>query len=215
MAKKAQAKTKMVALATIKPNPNNPRTIKGGKLAKLKKSISEFPEMMQMRPIIVDEDYVIIGGNMRLKALEKLGYKEIDPSWVKMIEGLSEEQKKEFVVKDNLNYGEWDWDILLDSWENKTVEDWGLDIPDNKLNAVQIDEKYDNSNCEYPLVPVFDEKYNAVIIICESKTELAYIKSKLNMGGKKKSYKNTHLGESNVIDAKEIIAKDEKDNSKS
>lgn len=114
-------------LKDVKLNKNNPRHITKDKLAKLVKSIREFPEMTGIRPIIVDEDSIILGGNMRYRALKQLGYEDIE---VVQVTGLTEEQKKEFIVKDNLPYGDWDWDELSNSWDVATLEDWGLDIPD-------------------------------------------------------------------------------------
>jgi hypothetical protein len=106
----------------------NPRWITEHELEKLKKSIDEFEKMMEVRPIIVDENWTILGGNMRYKAIEALGMKEIPKSWVQMVEGMNEAQKAEFVIKDNLNYGEWDFDVLKDKYKDRAeeLEDWGL-----------------------------------------------------------------------------------------
>ena len=121
-------------LSQIKPNPNNPRLIKDDKFQKLVKSISEFPEMMEKRPIIcvtdVDGKIYPLGGNMRLKALQELKYKEIPDSWVQMADEWTEEQRKEFVIKDNVGFGEWDWEQLANEWDSEKLEDWGLDLPD-------------------------------------------------------------------------------------
>ena len=119
--------TIQLKLKDVKLNKNNPRHITKDKLAKLVKSICEFPEMTNIRPIIIDEDNVILGGNMRYRALKQLGYEDIE---VVRVTGLTEEQKKEFIVKDNLPYGEWDWEELSNSWDVATLEGWGLDIPD-------------------------------------------------------------------------------------
>lgn len=125
-----------VSLSNISTNPNNPRIIKDGKFKKLVQSIKEFPEMMALRPLIVDENGFILGGNMRREALVELGYTEIQEDWIKTAIGLTEEQKKEFIVKDNLGYGEWDWEALANSWDNVLLDNWGLDIP----NWKQVDE---------------------------------------------------------------------------
>jgi len=116
-------------LSSIKLNPNNPRLIKDEKFKKLCKSIEEFPQMMELRPIIVDEEGVILGGNMRYQALQYLGYKELEDKWVMRASDLTEEQKKEFIVKDNVGFGEWDWDVLANEWDDLPLADWGLDVP--------------------------------------------------------------------------------------
>jgi hypothetical protein len=115
-----------VPINTVKANPNNPRIIKDDKFAKLVKSINEFPQMLKLRPIVVNDDMVVLGGNMRLKACKEAGLKEIPI--IKASE-LTEQQQKEFIVKDNVGYGEWDWSDLANNWDSDQLEDWGLDIP--------------------------------------------------------------------------------------
>jgi ParB-like chromosome segregation protein Spo0J len=110
----------------IKPNPNNPRIIKDDKFKKLVKSIQDFPQMLELRPIVIDENNIVLGGNMRLKACIEAGLKDVP---VKQAKELTEEQKKEFIVKDNVGYGEWDWDDLANNWDAQELTDWGLDIP--------------------------------------------------------------------------------------
>jgi DNA modification methylase len=116
-----------VNIASIKPNPDNPRFVKDSKFKKLVKSIKEFPEMLEKRPIIVDENMVVLGGNMRLKACKSAGLFEV---WIDEATGWSDEKKKEFIIKDNVGFGEWDWDILANEWNPNELEDWGLDLPD-------------------------------------------------------------------------------------
>ena len=113
-----------VKVGKIKNNPNNPRIIKDYKFNKLVKSIKEFPKMLELRPIVVDENNVILGGNMRYKAAVKAGLTEV---YVIQADELTEEQKKEFIIKDNSNFGEWDWDSLANDWEQQELQDWGLD----------------------------------------------------------------------------------------
>ena len=120
-------------LSLIKSNANNPRIIKDEKFMKLCQSISDFPKMMELRPIIVDENNQVLGGNMRLKALKHLGYKEISDSWVKKASELTDEQKKEFIVKDNVGFGEWNFDILSNEWDSEKLTNWGLDLPTQSL----------------------------------------------------------------------------------
>lgn len=121
-------------LTKLKSNPTNPRTIKDEKFKKLVQSLKEFPEMIEKRPLVcvtdVDGKIFPLGGNMRLKALQELDYKEIPDSWVVMADDWTEEKRKEFVIKDNVGYGEWDWDDLANNWDSELLEDWGLDIPD-------------------------------------------------------------------------------------
>jgi hypothetical protein len=120
---------KNIKLSTLKPNPGNPRFIKDEKFKKLCDSIQAFPKMMELRPIIIDEGNIILGGNMRFNALKHLGYKELPVEWVKQANELTEEQKQEFIVKDNVGFGEWDWDILANEWDTEKLEEWGLDLP--------------------------------------------------------------------------------------
>ena len=110
----------------IKPNPNNPRIIKDDKFKKLVKSIQDFPQMLELRPIVIDENNIVLGGNMRLKACIEAGLTDVP---VKQAKDLTEEQKKEFIVKDNVGYGEWDWDDLANNWDEQLLTEWGLDIP--------------------------------------------------------------------------------------
>lgn len=123
----------------IKLNEHNPRDITPEMFEKLKKSIQEFPQMLETRPLVIDENNVVLGGNMRLRALTDLGYEEIP---VQKVEGWSEEQKKEFVVKDNLSYGVWDWELLANSWDAEQLEEWGLEVPD--WETEELEAKEDN-----------------------------------------------------------------------
>jgi DNA modification methylase len=118
-----------VKISKVKANPNNPRIIKNDKFKKLVKSIQEFPEMLKLRPIVVDEDMMVLGGNMRLKASKDAGLKEV---WIEVAEGLTEEQKKEFIVKDNVGFGEWEWDMLANEWDSVQLAEWGLDVWENE-----------------------------------------------------------------------------------
>ena len=115
-----------VKINAIKTNPKNPRLIKDDKFKKLVKSIQEFPQMLELRPIVVDENNIILGGNMRYKACIEAGLKEI---YILKAEDLTEQQKDEFIVKDNVGFGEWDWDVLANEWDTDKLQDWGLDLP--------------------------------------------------------------------------------------
>jgi hypothetical protein len=115
-------------LKDINPNPNNPRLVKDDRFRKLVASIEQFPEMMELRPMIVDENNVILGGNMRYKALKELKRKEIPDSWVKRADELTDDQKRQFIIKDNVGFGEHDWDILANEWDSELLNEWGLDV---------------------------------------------------------------------------------------
>ena len=119
---------KTIKLTSIKPNPDNPRYITEAKFEALKRSIRDFPEMMALRPMVVDEQGVVLGGNMRLKALGELGYEDIPAAWVVRAKDLTEDQRREFVVKDNVSHGEWDWEMLSSTWDEQSLAEWGLDV---------------------------------------------------------------------------------------
>ena len=110
----------------IKPNPSNPRVIRDEKFQKLVKSILEFPQMLEIRPIVVNDDMIVLGGNMRLRACTEAGLKEVP---IIKASDLTPEQQAEFIIKDNLGFGEWDWQMLANDWDTEQLEEWGLDIP--------------------------------------------------------------------------------------
>ena len=119
-------KTEKVKISQVKTNPNNPRLIKDDKFKKLVRSVKEFPEMLEIRPIVVDKDNIVLGGNMRLRACKEAGLKEID---IVKADQLTEKQQREFIIKDNVGFGEWDWDDLANEWEVDELGEWGLDLP--------------------------------------------------------------------------------------
>ena len=124
--KKSYLVMQRAAIGTIIPNPKNPRIIKDDKFKKLVKSIQEFPQMLELRPIVVDGNMVVLGGNMRLKACIAAGLKEVP---IIIADKLTDAQKDEFIIKDNVGFGEWDWDLLANEWEVKDLFNWGVDIP--------------------------------------------------------------------------------------
>jgi DNA modification methylase len=134
-----------VKITDIKTNPNNPRIIKDEKYNKLLKSIQEFPDMLNKRPIVAftdkDGKYVVLGGNMRLKALKELKYKEVP---IIVADEWTEEQKHEFLIKDNVGFGEWDWDMLANEWDTEKLEDWGLDLPVDLSVAEELEAEEDD-----------------------------------------------------------------------
>lgn len=137
---------KQVNISQLKTNPTNPRIIRDEKFNKLVKSLKEFPRMLELRPIVVDENMVILGGNMRHKAAQEL---KMDKVWITQVTDLTEEQKKEFTIKDNASFGEWDWDLLANDWENQSLVDWGVDvwIPEE---GVEIDDFFNEPEDETP-----------------------------------------------------------------
>jgi DNA modification methylase len=124
--KTAYNQIKKVSITEVKPNGSNPRIIKDPKFKQLVQSIQEFPEMLELRPIIVNSDMVILGGNMRYKACMDAGIKEIP---IMIADSLDEAKQKEFIVKDNVGFGEWDWDVLANEWDVEELAHWGLDLP--------------------------------------------------------------------------------------
>jgi DNA modification methylase len=143
-------------LKDIKPNPNNPRVLRDDKFQKLKQSITEFPKMLSLRPMVIDENNVVLGGNMRLRALQELGFNEIDEAWVKRSSDLTEEEKKRFIIADNVAFGEWDWDTLANDWDVVDLEAWGLDIPQfetvEELEASEDDYEVPEGGIETDIV---------------------------------------------------------------
>lgn len=127
---------KKVKIGEVKANPNNPRIIKDEKFKKLVKSIQDFPDMLNVRPIVVNKDMVVLGGNMRLKAIKEAGHKEVA---IEIVDW-TEEKQKEFIVKDNVGYGEWDWDDLANNWDSKELIEWGLDIPNFESEVLEAEE---------------------------------------------------------------------------
>lgn len=124
-------------ISDIKLNPNNPRLIKDDKFKKLVKSIKDFPEMLNIRPIVVNKDMIILGGNMRFKACKEAGLKEIP---VIIADNLTEEQEREFLIKDNTSGGEWDFDMLANEWDIEQLEEWGLDVPDFEIEEISAED---------------------------------------------------------------------------
>jgi site-specific DNA-methyltransferase (adenine-specific) len=121
----------------IIPNENNPRILKDDKFKKLVQSIKDFPEMLEIRPIVVNNEMMILGGNMRWKAIQEIGIKEIP---IIKAESLTEEQQREFLIKDNVGFGEWDWDALANDWDPEELNEWGLDVPNMDLTELEAED---------------------------------------------------------------------------
>jgi DNA modification methylase len=146
--------TLKVKISEIKANPNNPRLIKDDKFKKLVKSIQEFPEMLEIRPIVVNDDMVVLGGNMRLKACKEAGLKQIPI--IKASE-LTEEQQKQFIIKDNVGFGEWEWETLANEWDVEQLAEWGLDVPNFGETELEAEEdEFDTTPPEIPITVLGD-----------------------------------------------------------
>ena len=143
-----------VKINSITENPDNPRTIKGEKFNKLVKSIKDFPEMLKIRPIVVNDDNVILGGNMRYKASIRAGLSEVH---IIRASGLTDEQQKEFIAKDNVGFGEWDWDVLANEWDVEKLEDWGIEVP-------SLNDFMDEHEPEIEFSEFLDESNNYVVL---------------------------------------------------
>jgi len=122
----------------IKSNPNNPRVIKDDKFKKLVQSLKDLPEMAQVRPIVVNQDMIVLGGNMRLKAMKEAGWKEAPVAVVDW----DEDKQRQFIIKDNVGFGEWDWDMLANEWDSESLGEWGLDVP--QMNETEIEAEEDD-----------------------------------------------------------------------
>ena len=127
---------KHLKIAEVKENPNNPRILKDDKFKKLVKSLKEFPEMANVRPLVLNKENIILGGNMRFKAMKEAGWKEVP---VQIVDW-SIEKQNEFIIKDNVGFGEWDWDILANEWNTEELTEWGLDIPDFAQKELEAEE---------------------------------------------------------------------------
>jgi hypothetical protein len=148
-----------VNIKEIKPNSSNPRVIKDYKFKKLVRSIQNFPEMLDLRPIVVNEQKIVLGGNMRLRACQEAGLTEVP---IIIAKDLNEAKQQEFVVKDNLNYGEWDWDMLANEFDLMELDTYGLD-----LNPALFNDKDEES-----IKGVTDEKFNDYTIYFTNEEEL-------------------------------------------
>jgi ParB-like chromosome segregation protein Spo0J len=154
-----------VSIKDIKPNPNNPRLVKDDKFKKLVQSIKDFPQMLDIRPIVVNKDMIVLGGNMRLKACKEAGLTEIP---IIKAEDLTEEQQREFIIKDNVGYGEWDWDLIASEWDEQVLEHWGLEIPIFK-DSEEREDLSDNIKQDFRIEVVCkdemeqEQKYNKLI----------------------------------------------------
>lgn len=164
---------KTVKITEVKVNPNNPRLIKDDKFKKLVQSIKEFPEMLNIRPIVVNKDMVILGGNMRFKACKEAGLKEVPI----IIADLTDEQQREFLIKDNTSGGEWDWNMLANEWDAKKLDAWGVDIPltNEKLESIE------NEKPEIEVTTEILEEHNYIVFTFDNQLDWQVAKELLNI----------------------------------
>lgn len=147
-----------VKINEIFSNPVNPRTIEKNKFKKLCNSIKEFPEMLKLRPIVVNSDMSILGGNMRYKACQEIGLKEV---YIIKAENFTDDQIQQFIIKDNVGFGEWDWDVLANTWDVDKLNDWGLEVP-------SIEEFTGVEEQEIEFSEYLDEAHNYVVLLFDS-----------------------------------------------
>ena len=165
-----------VKINTVKSNPDNPRLIKDDKSKKLVTSLKEFPEMAAVRPIVVNTDMVVLGGNMRLKAMKEAGWKDVP---IEIVDW-SEDKQREFIVKDNVGFGEWNWDDLANEWNAEDLESWGLDVP---IFDEEIDGLEDGEEIELPQSVQLEPPKEYILIMAEpNSVEWEDLKQTLKLG---------------------------------
>ena len=173
-------KIQKVKLSEIKSNPNNPRIIKDDKFHKLVKSIKEFPKMLEIRPIVVNQDMIVLGGNMRLKASKEAGLKEV---FIVKADDLTEDEQKQFIIKDNIGFGEWDWDMLANEWEADLLEEWGLDVPELTITeepAAEEDDYEIPDEVQTDIVPGDLFEIGEHRLLCGDSTDINAVENLIN-----------------------------------
>jgi len=171
---------KKIKLSNFKLNPDNPRSISEKDMDRLKKSIESFTRMLEIRPIVYDENNIILGGNMRFSALQALGYKEAPETWFKSVTGLTEEEKRQFIIVDNGSFGKWDFDALANGWDDLPLIDFGIDLPEHWFTGDEDKEPskmYKNfqegkgSDCESESNDYNQDKYPVTFILTQQEWE--------------------------------------------
>ena len=176
-------KIQNLKIESVKGNPSNPRTVNEAKMKQLVRSIQSFPEMLWKRPIIVNKDMIVLGGNMRLKAAREAGLKEI-PAIV--AEDWTEQEEREFIIKDNVGYGDWDWDLIKQDWDSEMLEGWGIEVPQIDTSELDLTGLFDEDSEEESEI----ESKSTVILefvaedyekVCEAFGKLSGSKEKIVM----------------------------------
>ena len=197
---------KKVKLEDFKLDKDNPRKIKKAQKEKLKKSIENFPEMLKINSIVIDEQNNVLAGNQRVAVMQEM-YEPTYEIEVLLVEGLTEEQKKEFKLKDNTHYGDFDIEKLFEEYEEEMIFDAGLDLKlptDKKENEVVSD-----SECKMPIVPIFDEKHECIVIVSDNEIDTNYVVELLGLN-RVASAKKKNFGRGFAIDVKDFIEKIER-----
>jgi hypothetical protein len=190
-------------IADVKINPNNPRLIKDDKFTKLVQSIKDFPEMLEIRPIVVNSDMVVLGGNMRLKACKEAGIKEIP---IIIADNLTEEQQREFLIKDNVSGGEWDWDMLANEWDAEELDNWGLDLPIDLEDIKQTNDIPDIGQIEFSEELLLEHNYIVLYFDNPMDWEVAQeVYGLKDVKSKDSSDKTKKIGIGRVINGKNFI----------
>lgn len=195
-------KTIIIKVEDIVANPNNPRVITDLQFEKLKKSINDFPEMMNLRPIVVNEENMVLGGNMRLKAIKELGVEEVA---VIKSSGLTEEQVKEFIVKDNSNFGDWDFEELISQYELSNLDDYGVDVPNSEIK-IEGEAQFKQEEVDFSEYTIYFEDEEEQEIFFRF---LAHIKNKFdgveNVSERVIRYIKSVYDENNMSESKAIL----------
>jgi hypothetical protein len=187
--------------------PKNPRFFRDYRYEAMKKSISDCPEMLELRELIVfpysDGRYIVVCGNLRLRACKELGYTELPCKVLELITPVS--KLREYSAKDNINFGENDLDILQNEWDRAELQDWGMEFAPEKTED-EFKERFEaitDDTAVYPLIPKYDEKHELFIIISSNEVDSNWLRERLNMQ-RMKSYKTGKVSKSNVIDIKDV-----------
>lgn len=202
---------KKINIDKVKRNQENPRFIKDFKFKKLVKSLKEFPEMLEKRPIVVDEDFMVLGGNMRLKACQEAGMKEV---YIDQVKGWTDKQKQEFIIKDNASFGEWDWDLLANEWDHNELNDWGVDVPFSEDDILEMNNP-DNINTEKIFANELDRESNYIVLKFDK--DIDWIQAKTIFGLKTETARRANgkewsSGIGRVLDGAEAINKIKNEN---
>jgi hypothetical protein len=192
-------------LSDINPNPDNPRVIKDDKFRKLVNSIREFPKMLELRPMILDSTNTIIGGNMRYKALQQIGYTDIPDEWIKRAEDLTEDEKRRFIIADNIQLGDWEWDMLASLWNEDDLIDWGLTF--EGVVTTKDPEVAEEQRTIEEMELKFDEHHDYIVFLFNNVND--YVMAVTNLGLRKVkaslSEKSKKIGLGRVVDGTRLI----------